>query len=237
MKPRRWLPAATLAVALAAGAGAGGGCEQDVREANGKPKPADATATRPAPPAATLPADPVLVAAPDPAVATEAEPAEPLPQPVLTFLMIDGLGADFPPTRLLLHGAGGDGGKVRAELFSDLPKSAIKDYDGNELYLEMDLSAASAAAGATGPDRVDGATWRFKSTSSERAESANGIFLNGQRRHLQPEDVLIKFERRGGQLVALVMGQFRAFEPGTPDALAPFAGVRGELTVEVVEER
>ncbi len=150
------------------------------------------------------------------------------PVPVLSFLMIDGLGVHFPPTKLLLHE--GDDGQVRVELFSNLPKSAIKDYDGNELYLEMDLKGA-------GPQKVDGASWRYKSMSSDKSDSANGIFLNGQQRHLQPSDVLVTFERRGDHLLARVLGQFRAYEPGTPDALAPFVGVRGEIPVDIVENR
>jgi hypothetical protein len=225
MKRNRRVRLVTLAAAMVTGfAALGGGCDQDVREAKrSHPNPpADVPPTQPL----TQPAEAVLAAAdPEPAAVPETKPAE----PVLAFLMLDGLGAHFPPTKLMIHDEGG--GRVRVELFSDLPKSAIKEYDGNELYFEMDLKDAA------GPQEIDGATWRYKSTSSDRSDSPNGIFLDGQRRHLQPDDVLLKFERRGGQLLAQIMGQFRAFEPGTPDALAPFVGVRGELTVELVQSR
>lgn len=231
MKRNRWLLpspfvlAAALAV-LSAAVVAGPGCDRDVREARA-PKPTAPTTTDVATQPITQPADAVLAANPEPAPTPETKPAEP-PQPVLSFLLLDGLGAQFPPTKLLVHNE--DDGKVRVELFSDLPKSALKEYDGNELYFEMALADA-------GPQKVEGGSWRFKSTSSDRSDSANGLFLNGQRRHLQPHDVLVKFDRRGEQLVAQLMGQFRAYEPGTPDALAPFVGVRGELTVEIVEKR
>jgi hypothetical protein len=229
MKRDRWLPPVMLAVALAGVVAAtGAGCDRDVREAKAPAKPNAATvpadvATQPV----TQPADAVLAADPEPAATPETKPVAP-PQPVLAFLLLDGLGAQFPPTKLLVHGE--EDGKLRVELFSDLPKSALKDYDGNELYFEMNLAEA-------GPQQVEGGSWRFKSTSSDRSDSANGLFLNGQRRHLQPDDVLVKFDRRGDQLLAQIMGQFRAYEPGTPDALAPFVGVRGELTVDVVEKR
>lgn len=225
MKSERWLPGMWLAAALVVVACMGAGCEKDVREAGagGKQKPAS---TQPA----TSPTQPigevVLGADPDPATAPQTQTVE--AQPAVSFLMIDGLGAQFPPTKLLVHE---NGDQVRVELFSDLPKSAIKEYQGNELYLEMTLD------GGTGPQRLDGASWRYKSTSSEKSDSDNGVFLNGQRRHLQPDDVLVKFERHGDQLLAQVMGQFRAFEPGTPDVLAPFVGIRGELAVDIVEKR
>lgn len=219
MRTKRGRAAVALIAVLAVG-----GCEQRVREADADPPKSAAPPTQPA---AAQPAEPVVAAAePAPAVLPQTKPAEP-PMPVLSFLMIDGLGAHFPPTKLLLHE---DDGRIRAELFSDLPRSAIQHYDGNELYLEIDLEGAE-------PKQLDGASWRYKSMSSDRADSVNGIFLNGQRRHLQPDDVLVKFERRGDQLLARIIGQFRAYEPGTPDALAPFVGVRGEVPVEVVEKR
>jgi hypothetical protein len=137
----------------------------------------------------------------------------------------------FPATKLLLGNPESDSA-VAAELFSDLPKSALRKYDGNELYLELKLQ------GGAGPQKVDGATWRFKSQSSGKVDSPNGIFLSGQSVHLQPADVAVRLERKaGGQLVAQLAGQFRAFENGTPESLAPLVAVRGELPVEIVQKR
>ena len=222
MRAKRWLPAVATMAALAV---CGAGCDERVKEARNAPKTPEAVSAQPS----SLTSAPVQVAADSvPATAPETKPVEP-PEPALSFLMIDGLGAQFPATKMTLHE--GDGGRIRAELFSDLPKSALAHYEGNELYLEIDLDGTATAG------KVDGASWRFKSTSSDKAESGNGIFLNGERQHLQPSDVLIKFERQGDQLMALVMGQFRAYQSGTPDALAPFVGVRGAVPVEVVEKR
>lgn len=226
MRSKRWLPAVATMAALAV---CGAGCDQRVTEAGKAPKPPEAVSSQPS----SLPSAPVQVAADSvPATAPETKPVEP-PGPVLSFLMIDGLGAQFPATKMLLHE--GEGGRIRAELFSDLPKSALAHYEGNALYLEIDLDGVGLDGVTAG--KVDGASWRFKSTRSDKAQSGNGIFLNGQRQHLQPSDVLIKFERKGDQLTAHVMGQFRAYQSGTPDALAPFVGVRGTVPVEIVEKR
>ena len=48
---------------------------------------------------------------------------------------------------------------------------------------------------------------------------------------------MVRFERRDATLYAHVMGQFRAFEDGTPEALAPFVAVQGELPVEIVQKQ
>lgn len=254
MQYRRSRLAGVAALVAALGVGA---CEKQVREAKGEP---DGTATErsgavatvnnaslaPAPASqAREPAASAAVGLPASATVAETRPAA-----VLSFLTVDGVNVQFPPTKLLLHEHDG-GRRITAELFSDLPKSALRNYAGNDLYLEMDL--AGAAAG-----KVEGATWRFKSERSDKADTANGIFLNGQAMHLQPFDVWVRFVRgdekagvadagspdvpsAGGDAEAPLMceliGQFRAYEAGTPDALAPSVGVSGALPVEIVKKR
>ena len=97
--------------------------------------------------------------------------------------MIEGIATQFPTTKMRVKEKGG---RVTAELFTDLPPSAIRKYDGNEMYFDMELK--NAAGG-----RVDNATWSFKSTCSGKVDSPNGIFLNGQQAHLQPDDVRVTF--------------------------------------------
>jgi hypothetical protein len=213
---------ALLAAALAVGA-----CEKQVREA--KTEPTDQS-KQVAVADASLAGDPTTAAdherAPRPKPAADTQPA-------VSMLMLDGVAVQFPPTKLLL--ASGDvtgDSPVSAELFSDLPKSALRKYAGNELYLEVKLD------GGAGPQKVDGASWSFKAARSEKADSPNGIFLNGQSTHLQPIYAFLKLERKkDGQLVAQLAGQFRAFENGTPETLAPFVDVRGEMPVEIVQKR
>ncbi len=229
----RLLGGRVAAVLLALGAGA---CEKQVREARTPPTatpqslPADASVTTPD----TLdPAPAAAVIAPPPT-----RPADSKPAPAA--LSIDGIDVLFPPTRLLLHERDGE---MTAELFSDLPKSALRNYEGNELYLKMKLEGADGALATSDAKKIEGASWRFKSNSSEKADSPNGLFLKGQATHLQPVDVLVTFERRGadggkpGQIVAHLAGQFRSYEPGTPEGLAPFAAVNGDLPVEIVQIR
>jgi hypothetical protein len=213
---------ATLAAGLAIG-----GCEKQVREAKA-PESTDAvqTASLDRAAAADASAEPTTAAATD-RLSASAKPAD--TQPALSLLLIDGRAVQFPPTKLQLGTGGGD--TLAAEMFSDLPKSALRKYDGNEMYLEMTL------ADGDGPQKVDGATWQFKSAHSGKADSANGIFLNGQTTHLQPVNVIVRFERRDAGLYAQLMGQFRAFEDGMPEALAPFVAVQGELPVEIVSKR
>ena len=218
---------ALLAAALAVGA-----CEKQVREADkgepaGKPDPsavADASGTP-------------VTGDPTPAAATvrapHSKPAAADTQPALSMLMLDGVAVQFPPTKLLLASTDpARDSSVAAELFSDLPKSALRKYAGNELYFEVNLK------GGDGAQKVDGASWQFKAERSEKADSPNGIFLNGQSTHLQPVYAFLKLERKtDGHLVAQLAGQFRAFENGTPESLAPFVDVRGELPVEIVQKR
>lgn len=208
-------------VALAlAGALLCGACEKQVREARSEP-------AEPAPTVAIGPSEPTIA----PAAEAQATTASIETQPVAPTLLIDGMGAVFPPTKLLLHHSQ-DSSRMTAELFSHLPRSALRQYAGNELYLEMKLQGASE------PTQLEQASWQFKSTSSGKADSVNGIFLNGQSTHLQPDDVLVTFHRQeDGQLFVQITGQFRAYESGTPEALAPFVHVSGELPIELVQKR
>jgi hypothetical protein len=215
-----------LLAAMAAGL-ALGACEKQVREAKSPEgaQPEQVTAVVVGTPADAS-ADPTTAAA---TVDSSGKPAADK-QSALALLLLDGRAVQFPPTKLQLSDPAGGG--VAAELFSDLPKSALRKYDGNELYLEMKLE------GGEGAQKVDGATWQFKATESRKTDSANGIFLNGQSTHLQPVHVMVRFQRRqDAALYAVVMGQFRAFEDGTPEALAPFVAVQGELPVEIVQKQ
>lgn len=215
-----WLATLLLAVALV-------GCEKPVREARVQPAPPDAVPTVVV---STQPADPTPAAA---VLHPESKPAD--TQSMLATLTVNGVGVQFPPTKLRVRTDDGDKA-LSVELFSDLPKSALRKYDGNELYFEMTPTAPDGSPASI----VEGSIWRFKAPNSEKTDSPNGIFLAGQTTHLQPFDVLVKFTRdegvQGGVLMAEIMGQFRAFEAGTPAVLAPFAGVSGRLPVEMVQK-
>ncbi len=214
LQQNRRLIVSYLAASVVAFAGIG--CEKQIHEAKTAPdKPATSAVASNAP--TTLPSDASATpaAAVIPATTTKAPSTQ--SQPVLALLTINGLGAEFPPTKVLMHERDRDG-KIAIELYSDLPKSALRKYDGNELYLEMKLDADPTDSRSN--ERAE-ADWHFKSTSSGRVDSPNGIFLHGQAMHLQPQEVWVKFDREAGQLVARIAGEFRSYESGTPDALAP----------------
>jgi hypothetical protein len=241
MRKHRRVAAGAVRAVLLLGAVAAvfvAGCEKEIHEARapkpaGETKPALKTSTAQSADASATTAGAVL-----PANVNAAPVAE--TKPTLVEMMIGEEVLTFPPTKLIIHTPEAGSKTISVELYSDLPKSALRDYEGNELYLEMKLDAAAAPEKGETAARLEGATWRFKSSSSGKSSSPNGIFLHGQSQHLQPFDVFVKFARvpdaagKGpDQLHAQIMGQFRAYQANTPEALAPFMPVRGSLPVEI----
>lgn len=193
MKSRRWLVAAT-AVALAVA-----GC--DDRKASVGPVAVPVASTAPA--ATPRPAQAVAVAVKPPAKPAAA------PTPVSSFRIFDennpddvGVLTEFPRARLHLNLTDNV-----AVLYSDDPRSAIKPgYTGNSYYLEIPLDKDE-------PLKLDGYRWQFKAPSlGEHQDSADGIFLNGQRIHLQPTDVTIAFQGQGREMKVAVLGHFARFD-------------------------
>ncbi|HEV2688713.1 MAG TPA: hypothetical protein VGV35_09170 [Bryobacteraceae bacterium] len=136
---------------------------------------------------------------------------------------------DFPRARLRLTKESEN--KYAAVLYSDDPKTAINsDYHGNSFFLQMKLDLED-------PHNLTNVNWPFKAASSDKDETADGIFLDGNRVHLQPSDIMISFDGAGNNVQVLVMGQFLKFEGAGADGNRPPAqvGVRGEFsaTVEV----
>jgi hypothetical protein len=185
--------------------GMAAGCE---RPADSPPAPA------PAPPAAE-PALPVETA-PEPR--TSAAPAV----PALSFLMIDGQLFEFPRARLRLKN---QDDQVAVLLFSDDPAHANNDaYTGNSYYLDMRLDIDD-------PVDFNDQIWPYKASSSERAESPNGVFLDGWTRHLQPFDIVVEFEKHEKLATVWIAGRFMMFhtrDRNVPPQLVP---VSGRLTV------
>ncbi len=141
------------------------------------------------------------------------------------MLAIDQEIYSFPPARLRVRQKRG-GDPVVAVLFSDDPKSAIDDnYAGNSYYLEMALDVGS-------PDELGQAVWTYKSPSSARMNSTNGIFLNGTRIQLQPLEVRVEFEPRGREMGVLLRGHFLLFDANDPN-IGRMVQVSGNLTAKV----
>ncbi len=164
----------------------------------------------------------VATPASQPATAPATEPAT---QPALTSLLINQLFRQFPGARLRIETADDH---VTAILYSSDPPAAINDdYTGNSYYLKMPLEDVK------NPAAIDGAQWRFKSISSDRSDSNDGIFLNGFRHQLQPIDLLVRFESAGSRIRVRLAGEFMDYDNSAPHQPGMLTTVSGEILAEV----
>jgi hypothetical protein len=154
--------------------------------------------------------------------ATQAAPAT---QPSVALIWLEQQAYLFPPAKIVQRTKDD---QLIALLFSDDPPNAIEDsYTGNSFYLELtELETPQ-------PGKLSGATWHYKASDSERAESVNGIFLRGRQSHLQPFDVQIQFDGEDPPLTVRLAGRFLQFD--TSDAQTPgkLVMVRAELLADV----
>ncbi|HWE01190.1 MAG TPA: hypothetical protein VG326_02180 [Tepidisphaeraceae bacterium] len=177
----------------------------------GDPKESASTSDASADHTASVPAtQPVPVA--DAATSATAAMKPPATQPVVvtsTFRLFErgtpddlGMLYEFPRARLHINQSDNT-----AVLYSDDPKAAIKPtYGGNSYYMVIPLDKDQ-------PLRLDGYQWQFKSGSiDDHRDSADGIFIDGQRYHLQASDVTVAFQGQGQEVKVAVIGQFSKFD-------------------------
>jgi hypothetical protein len=146
-------------------------------------------------------------------------------QVVPSYIWLEDRRLEFPPAKVILRSKDD---RLIALLFSDDPPNAIDDnYTGNSFYLELnDLECPEAG-------KLTGALWSFKAPNSERAESVNGIFLQGRRTHLQPFDVRIQFEGADSPVIVRLAGTFLQFDSEAPQTPGKLVAVRAELPADV----
>jgi hypothetical protein len=156
--------------------------------------------------------------------AIDAVPATlPATRPATSTLVIRNQPVTFPPARLVLQQREPN---VTLLLFSDDPETAIKaDYAGNRYYLEIELDINDAS-------HLAAADWHYKAGSIERADSPNGIFLEGDRQHLQPYDVNIVFTGVESRIMATMTGTFLLFH-GREQRAPQLVLVQGALSAEL----
>jgi hypothetical protein len=138
-----------------------------------------------------------------------------------------GTPRQFPPARLRLRGGGDE--PVVALLFSDDPKGAIEnDWAGDRYYFEMKLPANDLA-------RLDGIQWGYQvsSAAADREESPNGIYLKGDRYHLEPGNVAVRFEGRAPNMTVWIGGWFLQYDKEDPAGQPKQVLVRGVLVPKV----
>lgn len=153
----------------------------------------------------------------------------PATRPLASSLFIGEKMVAFPRARLLLQETQP---QVTLLLFSDDPRNALDaDYAGNRYYLQIQLDIDDIA-------NLASTDWHFKAASMDRDDSPNGVFLEGDKQHLQPYDVTIVFAQVGPQIGMTIDGQFLAFmnrpaEAGPPRAVL----VQGSLLAELETPR
>ena len=176
------------------------------------------TTTPAAPSPATAPATAASAIAPATTQSTS--------RPVASFMKINGRLTMFPPARLKIED---DGQRLTAMLFSDDPKEALKDdYTGTSFYLQMSLDV---------PDVKDLplATWTHKARSAEREDTPFGIYLNGRKIQLQPDNVTATFTAPDELDITMVhlTGQFLLWNNKDATGLPQTAVLSADLPVKV----
>ena len=132
----------------------------------------------------------------------------------------------FPAARLRLADNGD--GRVSAMLFSDDPKEAINsNWAGDRYYFEMRVRA-------NGVQNLDGAQWWHQHSPSEQEDASDGVFLKGDRYHLEPLNVVVQFDGRPGKdLRVRISGQFLQHDTTDPTVKPRLVMVQGLLEPKV----
>lgn len=147
-------------------------------------------------------------------------PAERAP----SVILVDQKPYTFPSAILQIRNRDG---QLSAVLMSDDPKDAIDDnYHGNSFYLEMPLEL-------TDLKELPTYIYRYASPTSDRTDSPNGIFLDGNRLQLQPQQIQVKFEGDESNMTLMLSGQFLQFETRDDTVIPKHVVVRSSLLAEV----
>jgi hypothetical protein len=147
-----------------------------------------------------------------PVVKTPVATTDPVTRPSTTqaakksVIFIDGQRYEFPAAKLVLHK---EGDKLRAMLCSNDPPEVISPaYQGNRYSFEMMVNAAENV------DDLSTAEFEYRATSQEPQETTNGIFLEGDREHLQPYQIRVVFDKQDDHWVAQIQGAFLRITKG-----------------------
>lgn len=154
-----------------------------------------------------------------PATTPTSKPAR--PPAVIT---IDQQPLEFPPALLRLRPLED---QLRPILCTDDPKEALSpNYIGNSLYIELPGRFSEAADLTEKP-------FLFVSESSERNDAPTGIFLQGNRYHLQPREVKIELTGAPPSMEAWISGTFLQFDLRDDSTPGRLVAVAGRVSVEV----
>ena len=133
-------------------------------------------------------------------------------------MLVDQERVEFPAAKVRIQQSDG---QVNAMLYSDDPKDALDDkYRGNSFYFDMPLNVTETT--------FDEATWLHRSEGSGRADTPFGLFLDGHRSQLQPQDVKVRFTPAvNGLMKVELSGTFLLVDTrddAAPTRVVPVAG-------------
>jgi hypothetical protein len=155
----------------------------------------------------------------------DATPATlPSTRPTVSKIMIDGREFTFPTARLVLQQSEPT---VDLLLFSDDPPDALSaTYAGNRYYFELKLDLDDL-------EKLAASDMHWKAGSIERIDAPDGIFLDGDKRMLQPFNLRVAFSQTGTVYTIEIGGDFLLFQ-NKEEATAPkTVQVRGTLMAEL----
>lgn len=148
----------------------------------------------------------------------------PATRPTTSKIFIDGKEFTFPAARLVLQQSEPT---VDLLLFSDDPPDALSaTYAGHRYYFEMKLEIDDLA-------KLAASDMHWKAASIERVDMPDGIFLDGDKRMLQPYDLRIAFSQTGTIYTIEIGGDFLLFQTKEEATAPKTVHVRGILLAEL----
>lgn len=141
---------------------------------------------------------------PDAPVTPDLPPVKPTSRPTTSTLAIGEKEYKFPAARVVVQQTDPE---LSLLLFSDEPRATLaKDYAGNRYHLEMNLAVPDLST-------FTSAEYTQKAASMAVVESPFGIFIDGDKRQLQPHDFRVLILKHGEDVTLHVQGQFLSFDP------------------------
>jgi hypothetical protein len=148
----------------------------------------------------------------------------PATRPTASKITIDGREFTFPAARLVLQASEPT---VDLLLFSDDPPDALSaSYTGHRYYFELKLDIDDL-------QKLAASDMEWKAASIERVDAPDGIFLDGDKRLLQPYRLRVAFSQTGKVYTIELGGDFLLFQ-NKEEATAPkTVRVHGILMAEL----
>jgi hypothetical protein len=147
----------------------------------------------------------------------------PATQP-FSIILIDQKRYEFPAAILQIRQKGE---RLSALLLSDDPKDAIdENYHGNSFFLHMPVDA-------TDIKDLTSTAWHYVAPSNERSDTPDGIYLDGNRKQLEPSNITVRFQGDKPAMEIDLSGTFLMYDTRDENASPKVANVNGHLVAQV----